>query len=211
MSEAKDRAAWEATKAVIPGLNECLQPPERYPEDAENDFEQTLMQLPEEFREALRSYQQVKQEPCWHQGLKPVWVLCDMAEGEFPKVYQYATLQELTEAMERSEGRETALVVMYGARLSFTKLQVTNEGKHYRYLHLPNGMAAVIGGQFKLVDQSLLPADAEIEEQGWVGDPAYLETSTYYQPGYVPHDQFSTDPDLDDDAGDGESVVDGDE
>jgi len=204
MSNAsKGNTIWEVFKSAVPGLADRLDSIERLPEDSGVAYRQLMNSLPEDVQELVRANHLKSDEINWQKEIKHVWCLCDMAEGEFPKTYEFETLQDLVAAITRAEGRETALVAFYGIRLPFSKLQATNEGKRYRCLFLPNEMAALTGEQFQIIEQSLLEAGVEIEEQGWVGDPAFLETPTYYTPGYVEDNEFSADPDLDDDDIDG--------
>lgn len=195
-NQSKGNAVWEAFKRDVPGLVDKLCPGEKVPQDATVDFQQLIEYLPNDLKSKVQSCRPAE-EPPWHASVKPVWWLCDMAEGEFPKTYQFDTVQDLAAAILKAEGRETALVAFYGMALPFSKIQVSNSGKRCRYLILPNGLAAVISEQFRLIEKSLLPSDLELEEQGWVGDPAYLESPDYYKSGYVEDDEFSTDPELD--------------
>lgn len=200
----KGNAIWEAFKTAVPGLADKLDPAELPLDDAGIAFKGLISSLPDDVQEKIKEqYPAIESEPNWKKEIKHVWCLCDMAEGEFPKTYEFDTLQDLVAAITRAEGRETALVAFYGVRLPFSKLQATNAGKRYRCLFLPNEMVATTGEQFQLIDQSLLEESVEIEEQGWVGDPAFLETTTYYTPGYVEDDEFSADPDFNDDDDDG--------
>jgi hypothetical protein len=195
----KGNQVWESFKNSVPGLSERFAATERPPGDAQLEFRQLAAGLPGALREQVTACRTEDAGEDWSRDLKPVWCLCDMAEGEFPRVFQYASLQELAAAMTKAEGRETALSVFYGVALPFSKPQVTNEGKRYRYLLLPNDMAAVLGDPFQLVEQSLLSDNLELEEQGWVGDPAYLDSPTYYSSGYMTDNEFSNDPEFEDD------------
>jgi len=198
-SSSKGNAIWETFKTAVPGLADKLESSEPPLEDSGVAFMQLMGSLPDDVQELIRANHLKADEISWQKEIKHVWCLCDMAEGEFPKTYEFDTLHELVAAMTRAEGRETALVAFYGVRLPFSKVQATNAGKRYRCLFLPNEMVALTGEQFQLIEQSLLDNNIEIEEQGWVGDPAFLETPTYYTPGYVEDDEFSADPDFDDD------------
>lgn len=198
-NSSKGNAVWEAFKQAVPGLAEKLMPAEKAPYDATVDFQQLTDYLPDDVKAKVQACR-TPDSPEWHTHVKHVWCLCDMAEGEFPKTYQFDTVQELVAAIAKAEGRETALVAFYGVALPFSKIQVNNAGKRCRYLLLPNELAAVVAEQFRLIEQSLLPANLELEEQGWVGDPAHLESPSYYKPGYVEDDEFSADPDLNEES-----------
>lgn len=191
----KGNAIWESFKTAVPGLAERLDPAQP-PSEAGAEFARLTAILPGDVRQQVQTCSD-PEGPRWQREIEHVWCLCDMAEGEFPKTYRFESLQDLAAAIARAEGRETALVAFYGVALPFSKVQASNSGKRCRYLMLPNDMAAVVGEQFRLIERSLLPADLELEDQGWVGDPAHLEPATYYKSGYVEDDEFSADPDLD--------------
>ena len=74
-----------------------------------------------------------------------------------------------------------------------------------RYLILPNGKAAVVSKdvKFEIIDQSLLPQNIEMQDEGWLGDPEYLEGKSYYEEGFIEADSFTNDPDMNDDSDDG--------
>ena len=192
VNTSKGNAVWELFKSAVPGLAEKVAPIKKSLDDAAVDFQQLAVALPGDINSRVQSCQN-PDNPEWNQSLKHVWCLCDMAEGEFPKTYQFDTVQKLAASIAKFEGRETALVAFYGVALPFSKIQVNNEGKRCRYLLLPNDMAAVVSDQFRLIEKSLLPVDLEVEAQGWVGDPAHLESCNYYKPGYVEEDDFSSD------------------
>ena len=134
----------------------------------------------------------------WGASITHHWCLCDMQEGDFPRVHVYPNLQSLTEAIAKREGKETAVWAMYGIPLQLTKPILKPNGDKQRYLLLPNQMAVTVGNKedYKMVEQSLLPATT-LEETGWLGNPLYLESQQFYTPGFVDDDQFSEEPDED--------------
>lgn len=69
-----------------------------------------------------------------------------------------------------------------------------------RYLLLPNQMAMTVSldREPQLIQQSLLPESLELQDEGWLGDPDMLRDQHYFTEGYVEDDQFSADPDMDD-------------
>lgn len=143
-------------------------------------------------------------------GLEHHWCLCDMPEGEFPRVHIYQSLSRLVESVVKREGQETAVWVTYGVPLRLTKPWALSGGKKVRYLLLPNNLAAVVSGSepFSIISQDELPSDIEIQDEGWLGDPEYLNYQDYYLSADMDDDSFTNDssPDEDDEDQDLNSV-----
>lgn len=128
-------------------------------------------------------------------GLEHHWCLCDMPEGEFPRVHIYQSLSRLVESIVKREGQETAVWVTYGVPLRLTKPWSLAGGKKVRYLLLPNNLAAVVSGSepFSIISQDELPSDIEIQDEGWLGDPEYLNYQDYYLSADMDDDSFTND------------------
>ena len=184
---AKAEARWEAYKAQVPGLAELLQRTPPVVEDETLEYRQLADQLPEDIADWLRTEPPPEGTQDWSQVIEHHWCLCDMPEGDFPRVHLYTTIQGLTEAIARREGQETAVWAMYGVPLRLTKPVTTGDGQKSRYLLLPNQLAAPVStsGEFRLVTQESLPENLETEEDGWLGDPTYFSNQRYYLSGYT--------------------------
>lgn len=184
---SKPDARWEAYKSRVPGLDAQLQPPVVAQDDADLEFRQLVASLPEEVAEAIQATVPLAAEPDWSQAIEHRWCLCEMAEGDFPRVRLYATVQGLTEAIAKREGQETAVWAMYGVPLRLTQALTTGDNQKLRYLLLPNQLAAPVStsGEFRLVTQESLPENLETEEDGWLGDPTYFSNQRYYLSGYT--------------------------
>jgi hypothetical protein len=196
MSNNKGKEAWQIFKTGVPDLKSSFYPELKPVTDSSVLFQHLKNQLPAELSSNLVSEESINDKLA--KASKPAFYLCDMAEGQFPRTYRYEEIVDLAGAIRRMEGRETALVAFYGIQLPFSKLMVTNEGARYRCLMLPNGLVALTGENFKIVAQTSLTDNLELEEQGWVGDPDFMDPTSYY------HDNFDQEdmPDIPDDDDD---------
>lgn len=131
-------------------------------------------------------------------GITPsFYFLCEMPEGAFPKIQSFATLQDIAQALNCLEGHETAVALFYGQHLSLSKLQATEDGRQFRYLFLPDNQVALSGSKLPLrvISTALLPDDIEREQSGWLGDPAAVDSgSYYYEAGSATVDSAANDP-----------------
>lgn len=188
---------WEAHLKEIPGM------PDKFSKEVEevDDFDLEMMaaleELPSSIAAKVVNTANSRSEPAWEQLIDHKWCICEMAEGDFPRVFCFANLQSMIEAVAKREGSETAIWPMFGVPLQISKPLNTLEGGVIRYLILPNGKAAVVSksAAFKIVDQSLLPANLEIQDEGWLGDPDYVSSKEYYEAGFIEADAFTDDPD----------------
>lgn len=185
---------WEAYKGTIPGLDSLLKPALTVPSDSDMEYNLLTEKLPVDVLAWMQDTKQESGEQGWGASIPHYWCLCDMQEGDFPRVHVYPNLQSLAEAIAKREGKETAVWAMYGIPLQLTKPVVKPNGDKYRYLLLPNQMAVTVGNKedCRLIEQSLLPTTT-LEETGWLGSPLYLESQPFYTPGFVNDDQFSED------------------
>jgi hypothetical protein len=182
---------WEAYKAKVPGLEDMLQEATPILEDADLEFLELLKHLPSEISSRLKSAKQTAAIP---ERLKPIehqWCLCEMAEGEFPRMQAYANIQGVAEAVAKKEGQDTAVWVVYGIPIQLTEPVSVGDTTKIRYLMLPNQKAAVVSSSepFRLVDQSTLPDNLEIADDGWLGDPIYRQTQQFYTPGFAENEE----------------------
>jgi hypothetical protein len=204
MSKSKDK--WEAYLDQIPEMPSRIVTPAVEPDDDALDMAAILSELPQELADKVVSAKMEDTDTQWERLVEHRWCLCEMVEGDFPRVYVFPTLRRLTAAIAKREGNETAVWPLFGVPLSISKpLNVVGSPESVvRYLLLPNQKAAVVSKteKFDIIDQSLLPENIETQDEGWLGDPAYLE-GKYYEEGFIEADSFTNDPDmLDEDDGD---------
>jgi hypothetical protein len=185
---------WEAYKSSIPGLASLLKPALTAASDSDIEYNSLTGKLPSDVLAKMVDTKHASSESTIN--ISHHWCLCDMQEGDFPRVHVYPNLQSLTEAIAKREGKETAVWAMYGIPLQLTKPVLKPNGDKQRYLLLPNQMAVTVGSKedYQMVEQSLLPA-MDLEETGWLGNPLYLESQQFYTPGFVDDDQFSEEQD----------------
>jgi hypothetical protein len=189
---------WEAYKVAVPGLDSLLKPALTALSDSDMEYNSLKEKLPSDVSAQMQDTKQESGEAGTSISIVHHWCLCDMQEGDFPRVHIYPNLQSLSEAIAKREGKETAVWAMYGIPLQLTKPILKPNGDKQRYLLLPNQMAVTVGNKedYQMVEQSLLPATT-LEETGWLGNPLYLESQQFYTPGFVDDDQFSAEPDED--------------
>jgi hypothetical protein len=183
---------WENYKKTVPGLNQSN---DKVEDDNAIAYKKLLNQLPTELAQQLNDTVDNQNE--LPKQIEHSWCLCDMPEGEFPRVYMFKDLVQLIEAVAKKEGQTTAVWAMYGVPLRLSKsFKRQKDGLVCRYLLLPNQKAVLIGPNepFKLLDQTELIEELEIEEDGWLGDQAHLKSQSYFVPG-IENDKFSADPD----------------
>ena len=185
---------WEAYKSSIPGLASLLKPALTAASDSDIEYNSLTGKLPSDVLAKMVDTKHASSESTIN--ISHHWCLCDMQEGDFPRVHVYPNLQSLTEAIAKREGKETAVWAMYGIPLQLTKPVLKPNGDKQRYLLLPNQMAVTVGSKedYQMIEQSLLPA-MDLEETGWLGNPLYLESQQFYTPGFVDDDQFSEEQD----------------
>lgn len=196
MAKIKDQ--WEKYKTTIPGLDRLISDPQPVDDDDASDYRKFVGNLPSDVSDKLP---EERQEACDLDlgNIQHHWCLCDMPEGDFPRVYAFPSLPRLVEAIAKRDGQETAIWAMYGIPLRITQASFTKgSNTKMRYLLLPNQLAVAISedNDCHLIDQSLLPDNIEVQEEGWLGDPEYLKEQSYYIEGMVEEDEFSADPDM---------------
>lgn len=199
MSKAQDN--WANYTSGIPGLDASIEAKgKQVIDDDSNDFKSFLESLPGEVSDEIG--EPLKTEDIdLTKAIDHHWCLCDMPEGDFPRVYAFQSIRRLVEAIAKREGQETAVWAMYGIPLRLTRLITAANGKQVRYLLLPNQLAVAISASDSLtvIEQSLLPDDLATQDEGWLGDPDYLKEQQYFLDANVDSNAFSSDPDMDSD------------
>jgi len=200
----KLKESWEKYINTVPGLDSVVTPSVLPGDDSEVEYAAALGELPADVVAVMNdSSPRQSEELKWEQAIEHHWCLCEMVEGDFPRVFAFPNPQRLVEAIAKREGDETAVWAMYGIPLQLTQAisHPHREGESTRYLMLPNQLAAVVSRTepYRLIEQSLLPENAEPQEEGWLGDPAMMQGQGYYIGGIVEADEFSADDDDDED------------
>jgi hypothetical protein len=173
-------------KPSLPNLSDlssAMQSPVRGDVDDAAEYRRLQGVLPQHVM--LGGTSDVAVEPDFSTG-KQHWSLCQMPEGDYPRVAVYRNLGGLVEAIAKLDGSETAVWAVYGVPLRLTKTVATPQGP-VRYLLLPDNLAAVVSlnsSKLQVVSRETLPVDLEWQEEGWLGDPAAVESSDYFVPGY---------------------------
>jgi hypothetical protein len=203
MSKIKEK--WQAYVEQLPGMSARMPLPADEPDDESVDMAAVLGEMPTELADKAAAVKREAGDTSWERLIEHRWCLCEMAEGDFPRVFVFPSVQRMSEAIAKREGVETAVWPLFGVPLGISKPLNTNEGGVVRYLILPNGKAAVVSKdvKFEIIDQSLLPQNIEMQDEGWLGDPEYLEGKSYYEEGFIEADSFTNDPDMSDDSDDG--------
>ena len=98
---------WEAYKSSIPGLDSLLKPALTTPSDSDIEYNSLTEKLPSDVLAQMQGTKQGASEQVWGASIAHHWCLCDMQEGDFPRVHVYPNLQSLTEAIAKREGKET--------------------------------------------------------------------------------------------------------
>lgn len=200
MSKLKEN--WEKYVGTVPGLDAAITPTAAPAGDEAAEYSAALSVLPSDVVTALGDDSpKQSEEPKWEQAIEHHWCLCEMVEGDFPRVFAFPNLQRLVEAIAKREGDETAVWAMYGIPLQLTQAtpHPHREGELTRYLLLPNQLAAVVSKteEYRLIEKSLLPENIELQEEGWLGDPELMQEQGYFMEGIVDDDEFD-DADEDD-------------
>lgn len=151
----------------------------------ESDTAQLLKGLPEHIRDKYKP-KTTESNLSVDMDFTPKWCLCEMPEGSYPRVFLYNDLVVLIEAIAKREGSDTAVWITYGSAFRLTKAVSKPNGGKVRYLLLPDDKAIKIDSEQPpvVIDSSLLPADLELQDDGWLGE---LNTSADYFTEGVSH------------------------
>jgi len=124
------------------------------------------------------------------------WCVCEMPEGDFPRVRVFSEFEALVRHIGKLEGQEVSVWVFYGTPISLTK----KDDFGGRYL-MPSRQEAfripTIPAETVLAVDSLQVGQLDVQEDGWLGDPSLTEstTSTYYAREAPRDDEFDPDDD----------------
>ena len=125
------------------------------------------------------------------------WCVCEMPEGDFPRVRVFSEFDALIRHVGKLEGQEVSAWVFYGTPISLTELDeignrylMTSRQEVFKIPTVATDPISVLG--------SSQISQLNVQEDGWLGDPSLTEsaTSTYYAREAPQDDEF--DPDDDD-------------
>lgn len=125
------------------------------------------------------------------------WCVCEMPEGDFPRVRVFSEFDALARHVGKLEGQEVSVWIFYGTPISLTEKDdygdrylKTSRQEAFKVPTVPTGVALAVS--------SSQVSQLHIQEDGWLGDPSLTEsaTSTYYAREAPQDDEF--DPDDDD-------------
>ncbi len=106
----------------------------------------------------------------------PRWCICEMPEGDFPRVKMYPKIEPLVRRLGELEGQETAVWVFYGIPLRFTLPYGKSRG---RFLFLPGEIEALSIPKSEHDKPERVSAELlghmEWQDDGWLGDPSFSE------------------------------------
>ncbi len=128
----------------------------------------------------------------------PAWCICEMPEGDFPRIRVFQDFEVMVRHLANLDGQEVSAWVFFGSPLSFT----THDVAGYRYLLTSSSEAYRVSkdeGPVISVPVGKLQ-DVSLREDGWLGDVELAEASSesYYLSEPPKDDEFDPDDDLDD-------------
>jgi hypothetical protein len=127
----------------------------------------------------------------------PAWCVCEMPEGDFPRIRVFQDFEVMVRHLANLDGQEVSAWVFFGSPFSFT----THDAAGYRYLMTSSSEAHRISkdaGPVTSVPASKLQ-NVSLREDGWLGDVELAEASSesYYLSEPPSNDEFDPDDDLD--------------
>ena len=146
----------------------------------ELDFKNIRETLPANIQEGLDS--QVEVSDATFVG-EPRFCLCEMPEGEFPRVKIFKSAEAMVRYIGQVEGQELSVWPFYGIPLRMTKSDAKSS---LRYVYMPGELEAAIvpkskREKYEMVDSELID-HLDYQDDGWLGDPAVAEgvSESYY-------------------------------
>ena len=130
----------------------------------------------------------------------PSWCVCEMPEGDFPRVRVFSDFEVMLRHVGKLEKDEVSVWIFYGVPVSMTQLDV--DASRYILTSRTEAFRLPSSGTEEIlaVERSRV-SNLNIQEDGWLGDPSLTKSAV---PGYYVHeaprdDEF--DPSDDDDGG----------
>ena len=129
------------------------------------------------------------------------WCVCEMPEGDFPRVRVFGDFEAMTRHISKLEGEEVSVWVFYGTPISLT--QSDKDG--FRYLLTSRREAFRLSLSQSATEPVVSVArdqvsSLNIQEDGWLGDPNLTESTNanYYIRGATRDNAFDSPDDEDD-------------
>ena len=130
------------------------------------------------------------------------WCVCEMPEGDFPRVRVFGEFEAMTRHISKLEGEEVSVWVFYGTPISLT--QPDKDG--CRYLLTSRREAFRLSSRQSVTEIAVSVArdqvnSLNIQEDGWLGDPNLTEsTNANYYIRETARDNTFDPPDDEDDG-----------
>ena len=131
----------------------------------------------------------------------PAWCVCEMPEGDFPRVRVFGDFEVMVRYVGKLERSEVSVWIFYGVPVSVT--QVDADGSRYIFTSRTEAfkLPFATAEEVTLVDRTSV-SHLRIQEDGWLGDSSLTKSAvnSYYVHDTPRDDEF--DPSGDDDDGD---------
>ena len=123
------------------------------------------------------------------------WCVCEMPEGDFPRVRLFGDFETMVRHVGKLEGDEVSVWVFYGTPISIT--QRGSDGSRYIITSVNREAFRIPQTDKESLITSPSPASGlpGLQEDGWLGDPSLTETATaaYYAHEGPKDDEFDPD------------------
>ena len=126
----------------------------------------------------------------------PSWCVCEMPEGDFPRIRIFSEFNDMICHLAGLDGQEVSAWVFFGCPITFT----SKDHNGYRYLLTSSSECHCIrAGDEPLAVTPEEIRHLEMREDGWLGDPELTESSSesYYLAEGPRDDEFDPDEDID--------------
>lgn len=130
----------------------------------------------------------------------PSWCVCEMPEGDFPRVRVFGEFETMLRHVGKLENNEVSVWVFYGVPLSITQLDT--DGSRYIFTSRTEAFRLPFTPAEEVTSVSRAHANhLRVQEDGWLGDPSMTKSASdkYYVHEAPRDDEF--DPSDDDDGG----------
>lgn len=122
------------------------------------------------------------------------WCVCEMPEGDFPRVRVFSDFEVMVRHVGKLEGDEVSVWIFYGTPIPIT--QPGPDGGRYM-ITSRNEAFRVPQAEREEVESVVIEKTSSmvLQEDGWLGDPSLTETATatYYAHEAPKDDEFDPD------------------
>jgi len=195
-----DQNKWNKLTALFPkNVATFLQPKVTDPvslDEAEEDYAASLEGLPVVLVDRITH---LDAQESVDVDTSPAWCVCEMPEGDFPRVRVFGDFEVMLRHVGKLEGDEVSVWIFYGVPVSITQADadssryiLTSRTEAFR---LPSSAAEEVVS----VDRAFV-SNLSVQEDGWLGDPSLTKSAA---PSYYVHESSRDDEfDPSDDDGD---------